>query len=230
MKFQEQKIINTLYSFYPVGISEVDDEYRNSHEYKALEKKITDQIMFPFWEPIIQKASTLFPNRIRDLTFLNKHKPAIVNVNHPCCVFSFESDVINDFFYEAIFYISIIDDFYCFSIKKLPANYLDEMEAFFEKYKNAFNHLNTFERHDILNEKMREELTIKTKKIWNTTFPGIENEIKILSNLIEINSSAQLFDINHLFEIVPNIDALQSGGLNNSTFFNCLFGNIVDDK
>ncbi|MEO7049360.1 MAG: hypothetical protein ABI091_28915 [Ferruginibacter sp.] len=230
MKFQEEKIINTLYSFYPVGISEVDDEYRKSVEYKALEKKITDQIMFPFWEQIIQKASTIFPNRIRDLTFLNKHKPAIVNVNHPCCVFSFESDVINDFFYEAIFYISLIDDFYCFSIKKLPANYLEEMEALFENHKNEFNHLNTFERHDTLNEKIREELTIKTKKIWNISLPGMENEIKTLCNLIEENSSAQLFDINHLFEIVPNIDAVQGVGLNKSTFFNCLFGNIVDAK
>ena len=104
------------------------------------------------------------------------------------------------------------------------------MEAFFENHKNEFNHLNTFERHDTLNEKMREEVTIKTKKIWNASFPGMENEIKTLSNLIEINLSAQLFDINHLFEIVPNVDAGKGVSLNKSTFFNCLFGNIVDAK
>lgn len=228
MNFTKQDILSRLYNYYPVGIIGMDDEYENTNEFEALEKKINDKINAPFWHSILHKIPTIYNNRIQDLSILDSANPPIVNIANPCFIFSFDSDVIKDFYYKAIFYLSAVEDFYCFSVKKMPSKLFDETYEFIDANLEKLKGLNRFEKHDFLNEEIGKRIINKIEISWNKSFSEWQNDVNIIKSTIEKSSTYKLFDENYLFDIVPDISTLNNSKINTSTFFSCLFGNVLE--
>lgn len=228
MNLTIQDTLSKLYNYYPVGGIEIEEEYEKTDEFEALEKKINDKINAPFWHSFLNKISAIYNNRIRDLTILNTAAPPIVNAANPCFIFSFDLNIANGYDYETIFYLSAIEDFYCFSIKKMPSELFDETYEFFDANLEKLKGLNRFEKHDFLNEEIGKRIVNKIEITWNKSFPESQSDISIITNTIEKNSTYKLFNEDYLFEIVPNVTTLNNPKLNTSTFFNCLFGNILE--
>lgn len=224
---QKQDILKKLYTYYPIGMTPIDNRYMDTNEFRTLEKKISSKKAFHFWQLILKETSQLYKNQIQDLTIFRLTNPVIFNVANPCLILSFSSNVV-EFQYKAIFYLSLVEDLYCFSVKKISTQTFGEVQNFIDKNFLKLRNLNKIQKHEFFKKELEKSITIKDEVSWNESFPELQNYIDAIMSIIEKRSTHTLFDKNYLFEIVPNIATLSNQRLNTSSFFNCLFGTILE--